>query len=128
MYYIGSTQRTPKVRCGEHAGEVCKLVNDGKQSDTFATHFATHFRGESGIKLGDVRKHMSVDILWEGNPITCMKTYGTNHCVLCMQERLAIMKKWKEDKTKLINHRSELYGGCRHQTTFHRLERNGVQH
>jgi hypothetical protein len=34
---------------------------------------------------------MSVDILWKGNPITTMKTYGTNHCALCMKERAAIL-------------------------------------
>ena len=60
-----------------------------------------------------VRKHnMSVDILWKGNPITCRKTYETNHCVLCMEERCAILKQWKKDKTSLINSRSEIYGGC----------------
>ena len=71
---------------------------------------------------------MSVDILWEGNPITCMKTYGTNHCVLCMEERCAILEQWKVDKNKLINNRSELYGGCRHRTKFHRLRKMETQH
>ena len=42
---------------------------------------------------------LSVDILWKGNPITCMETYETNHCVLCMEERCAILKQWKKDNT-----------------------------
>ena len=82
MYYIGSTQNAVKDRCAyQHAGDVCNLVNRDIQSDSFADHFAKHFTDDQGVKRSDVRKHMSVDILWEGNPITCMKTYGTNHCV-----------------------------------------------
>ena len=71
MYYIGSTQNKMKKRCCEqHAEDVCKLVNDQSHSDTFAIHFAKHFKGQQGISKEDVRKHMSVDILWKGNPIT----------------------------------------------------------
>ena len=129
MYYIGSTQNAVKERCAyQHADDVCRLVNQDTQSDSFANHFAKHFTDDQGVKRCDVRKHMSVDILWKGNPITCMKTYGTNHCVLCMEERCAILKQWNEDKSKLINNRSELYGGCRHRTRFHRLKKNGPQH
>ena len=93
MYYIGSTQNQVKKRCAtQHADDVCKLVNQGIPSDSFANHFATHFTGDEGVKCSNVRKHMSVEILWKGNPITCMKTYGTNRCVLCMEERVAILK------------------------------------
>jgi hypothetical protein len=82
-------------------------------------------RGKNGC---DVHKHMLVDILWKGNPITCMKTYGTNYCILCMEERCANLEQWKKDKNKLINNRSELYGGCRHRTRFHRLMKTETQH
>ena len=67
---------------------------------------------------------MSVDILWKGNPITCMKTYETNHCVLCMEERCAILKQWKKDKRSIINSRSEIYGRCMHNTRFLLLIKN----
>ena len=54
MYYIGSTQNFVKRRCGtEHADDVCKLVNQGIPSDSFASHFEQHFKGEipkGGIK------------------------------------------------------------------------------
>jgi hypothetical protein len=125
MYYIGSTQNFVKKRCAEqHADDVCRLVNQGVQSDSFANHFADHITQDKGVKRKDVRKHMSVDILWKGNPITTMKTYGTNHCALCMKERMAILEQWKKDKSKLINSKSEIYGACRHRTRFHRLIRN----
>jgi len=53
-----------------------------------------------------------------------MKTYKTNHCVLCMEERCAILKQWKKDKKSLINSRSEIYGGCKHRKRFHQLIKN----
>ena len=53
-----------------------------------------------------------------------MKTYETNHCVLCMEERCAILKQWKKDKRSLINSRSEIYGRCKHRMRFHRLIKN----
>jgi len=129
MSYIGSTQNAVKERCAyQHADDVCRLVNQDAQSDFFANHFTKHFTDDQGVKCSDVCKHMSVDILWKGNSITCMKTYETNHCILCMEERCAILKQWREDKNKLINNRSELYGGCRHHMRFHRLKKNGPQH
>ena len=124
MYYIGSTQNTVKERCAyQHADDVCRLVNRDAQSDSFANHFAKHLTENQGVKRCDICKHMSVDILWEGNLITSMKMYRTNHCVLCMEERCAILEQWKADKKQLINNRLELFGGCRCRTRFHRLSK-----
>ena len=67
---------------------------------------------------------MTVDILWQGKPINCMKTFGKNSCTLCMRERCFILDSWNQDKSKLINSKSEIFGGCRHRTKFHRLARN----
>ena len=129
MYYIGSTQNTVKERCAyQHAGNVQRLVNYDTPSDSFANHFAKHFTDDQGVKCCDIRRHMSVDILWQGNPITTMKKYGTNYCVLCMFERCAILDQWKTDKKQLINSRLELFGGCRHRTRFHMLQKTETQH
>ena len=42
MCYLGNTQQKIKLRINQHLGEVCKLVNTGKTSDSFARHFAQH--------------------------------------------------------------------------------------
>jgi len=53
MHYIGSTQNKVKKRCCEqHAEDVCKLVNNQSHSDSFAIHFAQHFKGQKGTYCG----------------------------------------------------------------------------
>ena len=37
--YVGNTQQKLKERMNQHYGEVCKLVNNGQSSDSFARHF-----------------------------------------------------------------------------------------
>ena len=41
-----------------------------------------------------------------------------------MAEKLEILKASKKEPQKLINARNEIYGGCRHNTKFHRYTKN----
>ena len=100
------------------------MVKSGQKSDSFASHFAQHFEPGETIKPCQVREIMQVEILWQGKPISCMKTFGKNSCSLCMRERCCILDAYNENPRKLINSKSETYGGCRHLTRFHRLVRN----
>ena len=54
-----------------------------------------------------------------------MKTFGDDHCMLCMREKIKIYKASNLDKFKkrkrLINSSGEVYGACRHKTRFHRF-------
>ena len=109
--------------------EAQNQVNRGIISDSFARHFASHFNKEKGnkrdqINSGDIRKISKISILWQGNPISSMKTFGKLNCNLCMMERMEILKAKKLDElngeNKLINSSKELYGACRHKTKFHR--------
>ena len=43
------------------------------------------------------------DILWKGNPIMCVKTFGSRNCGLCKQERLAILKATSSSKKTQIH-------------------------
>jgi len=101
---------------------VVKLVNRGEASDSFAAHFAKHFEDTNvDATKGTVRKMVEAKMLWKGDPIQCMKSFGKNTCALCMQERLEILKRIREEPMKLINSNNELHGACRHKTRFHRF-------
>ena len=67
---------------------------------------------------------MKVSILWQGKPISSMKTFRKLNCNLCMNERLQILNASRADKLlktkKLINSSTEIYGVCRHKPKFHR--------
>ena len=122
MCYLGNTQQKIKIRINQHLGEVCKLVNTGKTSDSFAKHFALHHTSQRTTKLtiGEARKKVSVSILWQGNPISCNKSFGKLNCSLCMKERILILKYSRENPNLVINSNSEFYGACRHKPKFHR--------
>ena len=118
--YIGSTQRELKERIAKHNQEVRLMANKGIASDSYARHFSQFFKpGECTI--GKVRRLIEVDILWEGNPISAVKTFGKECCTLCMRERFLILDQSKRNKTLLINSNNEFYGACRHRACFHRL-------
>ena len=79
------------------------------------------------MSIGQIRKLAKVSILWQGKPISNMKTFGKLNCSLCMRERLSIIKALKRDKnlkTKdVINSNNEIYGACCHKPKFHRYAR-----
>ena len=120
--YIGNTQQKVKKRIKGHLGDVWNLANKNRQSDSFVWHFVTVAKAENRDKLTrkDVRKCISVEILWQGNPITVMKMFGKLSCRLCMKEKIHILNEVCTKPKSTINRRNKLYGACRHKTRFHR--------
>ena len=94
MLYIGNTQHKLKVRMTQHFKEVKDLVKLGKTSNTLAHHFAQHIDPKMGpyISTANIHSMVSMKVLWQGNPRSCMKTFCTNACTLCMKERLECLK------------------------------------
>ena len=72
-----------------------------------------------------MRNISDVEIIWQGNPISSVKTFKNLNCNLCTRERLEIYKAIKLNKKNntnfLINSLNEIYGGCRHNPKFHRI-------
>ena len=119
--YIGNTQQAYKKRMTAHYSDVRRLVLTGKKSDSFASHFANLFKTDSIPTPSLLREKITFSILWQGNPLSVQKSFGTKNCRLCLKESIHILKNLHTDPTKLINHNSEIYTSCRHQTRFHRF-------
>ena len=123
-FYIGNTQQKLKQQMNTHFSEAKDLNNNDKLSDSFAKHFASHFNKNEEITRGDVRNITEIEILWQGKPISSIKTFKKLNCSLCTRERIEIYNAIKQDKKNntnfLINSSSELYGACRHIPRFHR--------
>ena len=122
MIYIGNTQQHPKKRMQGHAQDCRKMILSGTKSDSFAEHFCQFIPiPKEGEKL-KVQDYMNYDfeILWKGNPINAVKSFGKRSCKLCAQERLAILKATRKDPNIVINNNNEIYGACRHKPWFHR--------
>ena len=119
--YIGNTQQEEKKRMGQHFGDVKRLVNKGTKSDSFAAHMAVHFQERNTrASVGMARAMVKMEILWKGNIISCMKSFGKRNCKLCMKERMEILNQSENYPNLMINSRSEIFGGCRHKPKFHR--------
>lgn len=121
-HYIGNTQQFVKKRIQQHVGDVKRLVTKGRRSDSFAEHFAELV--PVGTTPKEIRNHVKVkiDILWKGDPLTCVKTFGSKKCRLCAKERLAILLSSRNEPEKTINKCKEIYGACRHKPRFHKLQ------
>ena len=119
MIYIGNTQQTFKQRMRQHFGETQRLITKGEFSDSFAKHFANHFSEKPTPQ--QIREKIKLELIWQGNPLSAVKTFRQHNCVLCMRERIEIVKMLKEQPGKLINSCAEIYGTCRHNPKFHRF-------
>ena len=131
-FYVGQTQRFHRVRINEHIDATIALKKapnskTGKKvasTDAFARHFADHIGEDETPSRGLIRPMFTNEILWQGDPVSCTKSFGTLNCTLCMQEKLAILKATKarhpdSGEPLLMNSKQEIYGGCPHRTRFH---------
>ena len=86
-FYIGNTQQKMKIHQRQHLNDVKKLVLRGESLDSFADHFLRHCA--VGVKLMNeqLRRIMKHQILWQVNPISCMKTFRKLNCALIMHAR-----------------------------------------
>lgn len=117
--YIGQTSQTLKKRMSQHFQEVRKKVKFDDNSDTFARHFGKHLIDEKCDPAPkNQRKYMRFEVLRELDAISAMKGFGRLDCRLCMAERLAILEASYRGE-KIMNSRSEIYGGCKHKKRFH---------
>jgi hypothetical protein len=107
----------------QHFQDVKALHTKGKQSDSHAKHFASQIpKGEPCWSPQVQRENITCEILWQGNPISAVKTFRSNNCVLCTKERVGTLKASRESPELLINSCNEIYGGCRHNPAFHRYK------
>jgi hypothetical protein len=105
-----------------HIQDVKTLFINNKSSDSFASHFASLVpEGTTKKNVKDFVK-VKVDILWQGDPLSCVKTFGTRSCKLCAKERYAIIKLTCETPNLAINKCNEVHGACRHKLRFHRFD------
>ena len=130
--YIGVTQQFLKKRMQSHVSEtrgyyqyLQNLRGKPKNTDTFARFFAVEamISGIQNPTTDDIRSLYTLNILWQGDPIRTVKTFGTNHCILCNQERLEIFKRMRTKPNRLINDQDEIFNTCRHKPRFHRFAR-----
>eukprot|EP00984_Skeletonema_dohrnii_P021597 scaffold10835_cov137-Skeletonema_dohrnii-CCMP3373.AAC.2 len=133
--YYGKTVQHLKERTSTHFQQVWSLVdykrnpNDPKKkkaaakSDSFAYHFAKLCRDctNSNRSRAKLKQVVSVEVIWQGEPIQCTKSARTRACKICMVERKQIMKALRDDKHKVINENDDIYAACKCSTRFHKF-------
>ena len=117
--FIGNTQQTFKKKMNGHFSDLLRLLKNRQKSDLFAAHFEQHLN--TTTSRTDSRKYMMFKVVKQLNQIGAMKTFMKSYCNLCMEERLTILKNLCDKRVMIMNKNSEIYGACRHKTTFHRF-------
>ena len=102
-----------------HLSDLQCLLNNGQKSDYFAAHFLQYFNNTTSHT--DLCKCVTFKVIKQLNPIGAMKTFTKPNCNQYIQERLIILKKLRDKRATVMNKDSEIYGACRHKTTFHRF-------
>ena len=123
-YYLGCTQQLKKLRLQQHIAETKDKVYKNRNTDSFAAHFCQFIPPEAPRKGSTKYIKMRVETVWKGDPMSTVKTFGSNRCKLCARERLAIVHALRKEPEKCINSCSELYGACRHKPRFHRFRKD----
>ena len=67
----------------------------------------------------DLRKCMTFQVLNQINLIGALKKFTKSNCNLFIEERLTILKNIREKCVTIMNKNLEIYGACRHKTTFY---------
>jgi hypothetical protein len=99
-------------------------MEKGVHSASYARHFASIWpQGAAAPTPGMQRALIECNILWSGNPILVIKTFGKSTCVLCNRERMEIVKLNRTITDKLINSSLEIHGTCYHKPRFHRYHK-----
>ena len=128
-YYIGSLQNAYKQRTQMHIQNIRDAFMKGKTSSTLANHITKHLyalRAREEINVDNnltaqIRNLMEFKVLWTGNPISTVNTFGSDKCELCMEERLILTSELLHSKgKKCLNRANEIFGPCRHKPKFHR--------
>ena len=72
-----------------------------------------------------MRKITEVEVLWNGDPISCSKLFGEVSCKLCLKEKVEIFKYQCKHPDLLLNRGIGIFNdcNCRRHKRFHRLER-----
>ena len=106
----------------QHFDIVEILVSKGTQSDSCAKKTTSHFVPGDKSKYRKVRDKVDLEVIYKGNPISYLKSFGKLNCSLCMKDRLAILATQgdKGKRKRMVNSNTELYGAYMNNTKIHR--------
>ena len=117
----GSTSCTAKSRFQRHTTQILKCHETGQKSTSVARFFAaTLMNWRPGTVTANLVRHQTkCSILWQGNPLSTVQTFGTPSCKLCNKERLEICKRAKFKRAMPMNERTDLFEACNHKPSFY---------
>jgi hypothetical protein len=70
-----------------HFQDIKKLMEKGAHMDSYARHFTGIWpRGAAAPSPGMQLTLIKCNIIWQGNPISVVKTFRKNTCAMCNRE------------------------------------------
>jgi hypothetical protein len=105
-----------------HFQDIKKLMEKGIHLDSYARRFAGIWPGGASPPMpGMQRDLIKCDILWQGNPISVVQTFGKSTCALCNREHMEIIKLSQPSLDILSNSCLEIHNMCCQKPRLHRF-------
>jgi hypothetical protein len=102
IYILGNTQQYFKNRMRGHFQDVKQLVEKNVYSDSYAIFLGGQVpKGARAPTPGMQRDLISCSIIWKGDPLTAVKSFGRKACKLCNRE-------WKTPRDSLTHVRNSM--------------------
>ena len=105
----------------QHHADASWLRLRGLASDSFAEHTVSHLPPRISPTAAAMAERWQYEIVWRGDPIKTMTSFGTLECRLCMREKITILNASWDSPERMLNKQREIYGACHHKAKFHAL-------
>jgi hypothetical protein len=104
-----------------HFQDIKKLMEKGIHSDSYVRNFTRIWpRGAAAPLPGMQCDLIKCEILWQGNPVSVIKTFHKSTYTLCNRERMEFIKLSQSIPDKLINFCPKIHEAWHHKPRFHR--------
>jgi hypothetical protein len=115
-----------KDRMAGHFALLSKYMRKHKDSSSLVKHLAQKDHWPE-LAQGEIttpkqlRAKLIFNVVYQGNPISAVRSFGTNRCKICMKEQIEILKHSFDPTVKLMNSRLEIHSSYLHKPEFRRF-------
>ena len=102
-----------------HFSDLLRLPKNENKYDSFSAQFEHNFNSTTSCTY--LPEYMTFKVVKQLNLIGAIKIFTKPNCNLFMEEHLTILKELCDKRVTIMNKNSDIYGACRHKTTFHRF-------
>jgi len=117
----GAPNKSSKLECNKTLVTSKDLSNLKKNQTHMLNTLQDNALTQFPFKMPNMKASPTTSSVWQGTPISTVKTFATKNFTLCTKERAAILKRsGLGPNPQLLSYtNNEICGSCRHRPQFH---------